>query len=267
MEITFCRWKKSKKSCLCLSYQPYDVCSWMKRRTEPNIIPIRWSIKKFFKSQWTQNIHFKLRIKKEKKLHEYAWKERICHLPFATLFSSLFCFGCIQSCTAPLFFYILIHRLILYLLPSNDFSYFYGLFSLICSSIRCSWHWKFDVMCASGNALDRWKQKKTRFSFLYSVMRFGMVFSKWFFYKLYAMAFGSFFIWNSKVELNIMHAHSHMNTAVGWCNPMRLLCEYDGEKNCRQMMNFTHRKNKAECMHVFWNRLSMLLWLGVPSWY
>lgn len=177
----------------------------------------------------------------------------IYHLPPFSLFS----FSCIQSCTAPLFFYILIHRLILYSLPSNNFPRLFFPYLFVSSLIMAMKIW-CDVDVCVGKCSWKMKTKKTRFFIFRNAFWCG-VFKVVF---LSIVCNGIRLIFHSKVELNIMHAHSHMNTVVRWFNPMGLLHEYERKKNSRQMMNSTHRKNITECMHVFWNRLSVLLWLG-----
>lgn len=144
------------------------------------------------------------------------------------------------------------------LISLDFFPLFVRLFVLFMAlKIRC------DVDMCVGKCSWKMKTKKDTIFFLFRNAFWCGVFQVVF---LSIVCNGIRLIFHSKVELNIMHAHSHMNTVVGWCNPMGLLRENERKKNCRQMMNFTHRKNKTKCMHVLWNCLSMFLWLGVPSW-
>lgn len=103
-------------------------------------------------------------------------------------------------------FYILIHRLILYSLPSNDFLISLDFFPLFVRLFVD--HGNENLMryrCVRREMLLKDENKK-KSRFLKSIMRFGVVFSKWFFYPLYAMVFGSFFIrkWN---WILCMHIH------------------------------------------------------------
>lgn len=158
----------------------------MERRMKPNIIPIQWSIKKFFKSQRTQNIRFKLRLKRKMKRWEKKKFAQICmkrkNLPFTIchpFFSILFWLHSIMHGT--FVFLYLYPSLNLVFAPFKWFSSFprtlfpylfvYSLFMAL--KIRC------DVNCVRRQMLlkDENKKRHDLVFFFHSEMRFGVVFS------------------------------------------------------------------------------------------